>query len=57
MLGAAVNRSRRLKTKAKVTYKLRKDDSEARSMPMWCWWPPAANPSPTVSASTRWAWR
>jgi dihydrolipoamide dehydrogenase len=38
-LGAAVQKVDATKTKAKVTYKLRKDDSEARaSTPTWCSW-------------------
>jgi dihydrolipoamide dehydrogenase len=47
-------RSRRRRRKAKVTYKLRKDDSEAtRSTPMSCSSPRAANPIPAALASTR----
>jgi dihydrolipoamide dehydrogenase len=54
-LGAAVQKVDATKTKAKVTYKLRKDDSEHASTPTWCSWPPAASPSPTGWAWRRWA--
>ncbi|QQP41830.1 Lpd [Caligus rogercresseyi] len=42
-LGAAVQSVEVKNNKAKVTYKLRKDDSEHVEDAEWCLWPPAAN--------------
>jgi dihydrolipoamide dehydrogenase len=54
-LGAAVSKVEATKTKAKVTYKLRKDDSEATLDADVVLVSTGRNPTPTVSASTRWA--
>ena len=52
-MGAAVQKVDVAKNKAKVHYKLRKDDSEhVRSTPTPYWSPPGASPIPTV-----WGWR